>query len=411
MRVAALLLAFCGLAPAAVTEYQARRQALGKAIPDGVIVLFGRTDQEADESRSGFFQEPNFYYLTGWKYPGAMLLIDRHREILFVPEHSREREKWSGPQPGVSDAAIQESSGFALVVPPERFETELRVSLETESKVYTVGESARSRLQAFAPLREVAGAEGALAQLRMRKSPQEVVLLRHAADATVAAHLAAWKMVASGKLEYQVAAALVSVYLDLGCERSAYAPIVAAGPDSLYLHYNRGQRRMDAGELLLVDAGAECAGYAADVTRTIPVSGKFTRRQRELYDVVLGAQKAAIAAVRPGMTINSRVPGSIYRVAYDYIDSHGKDLHGASLGKYFTHGVSHHVGLEVHDASDSTIPLEEGMVITVEPGIYIPEENIGIRIEDMLLVTKDGARLLTSALPREAGEIERALGR
>jgi Xaa-Pro aminopeptidase len=158
-----------------------------------------------------------------------------------------------------------------------------------------------------------------------------------------------------------------------------------------------------------VDAGAECAGYAADITRTIPVGANFSARQREIYEIVLGAQKAAIAAVKPGAYIGGPGRPSLLKAARDYIDSHGKDLHGERLGKYFTHGISHHIGLDVHDASDNNVPLEEGMVISVEPGIYIPEENIGIRIEDMVLVTKDGARVMTAALPREAAEIEKAI--
>jgi Xaa-Pro aminopeptidase len=199
---------------------------------------------------------------------------------------------------------------------------------------------------------------------------------------------------------------MTSVYFDAGCERNAYAPIVAAGPDATILHYSANSRRLDRGELLLMDVGAECAGYAADITRTIPVGAGFNVRQREIYDIVLGAQNAAIAAVKPGAMLSD-----LTKAAREYIDAHGKDLHGAALGKYLTHGVTHHVGLDVHDATDFTAPLAEGNVITIEPGIYIPEEKIGIRIEDMVLVTKDGAKLLSGALPRDAGEIERALGR
>ena len=245
----------------------------------------------------------------------------------------------------------------------------------------------------------------------MVKSPEELELLQYAADASIAAHRAAWKRAAPGLYEYQVAATMEAVYLDRGCERSAYAPIVGAGPDSTVLHYSRNSRRMDQGELLLMDVGAECACYAADITRTIPIGGHFTPRQREIYDIVLGAQNAVIAAVKPGMTIGKTAPNSLYTIAYDYINSHGKDIHGEPLGKYFKHGISHHIGLEVHDASDTNLPLQPGMVISVEPGIYIPEENLGVRIEDMVLVTKDGAKVLSAQLPREAAEIEKALAR
>jgi Xaa-Pro aminopeptidase len=166
---------------------------------------------------------------------------------------------------------------------------------------------------------------------------------------------------------------------------------------------------MDAGEIVVMDVAAECDNYASDITRTVPANGKFTPRQREIYNVVLGAQRAAIAAVKPGMTLGKKTPNSLYQVAYDYINTHGKDLHGEPLGKYFTHGLSHHVGLDVHDASDPRDPLKAGMVITIEPGVYIPEENIGVRIEDVVLVTEKGAKVLSGALPVDPDEIERAL--
>ena len=412
MRLISLGLAVCFAAAAAVSpEYHARRQALAKTLPDGVIVLFGAVEHDGDEIHSRFYQEPNFYYLTGWKQPGAILLISSRREILFLPDHNRERERWTGPEAAPDDSKIHDLAGFGTVLPVERLETELRASLEQQPKLYTSGSEAAARLRSFAPLREVGSADRALAHLRMKKSPEEIERLRLSAEVTVAAHRAAWKTAAPEVYEYQVAAAMVSSYLGAGCERSAYPPIVGSGPNSVYLHYERNERRMESGDLLLVDAGAECAGYAADVTRTIPVSGRFTKRQREIYDVVLGAQNAVIAAVKPGIAIGTRAPGSLYQIAYDYINSHGQDLHGDPLGKYFIHGISHQIGLEVHDASEPGAVLEDGMVISVEPGIYIPEENIGIRIEDMVLITPDGARVLTSALPREAADIEKALAR
>ena len=140
-----------------------------------------------------------------------------------------------------------------------------------------------------------------------------------------------------------VAAAIVETYQDRGCERSAYPPIVASGPNAIVLHYTKNRRRMEAGELLLMDAGAECAAYAADITRTIPLGGRFTARQREIYDIVLGAEKAAIAAVRPGTTI-----AALTKAGLEYVNTHGKDRQGAPLGQYYIHGISHHVGLEVH---------------------------------------------------------------
>jgi Xaa-Pro aminopeptidase len=196
-----------------------------------------------------------------------------------------------------------------------------------------------------------------------------------------------------------------------GCERSAYIPIVGSGFNSTVLHYSQNRRQMQAGELVVIDVGAECAGYAADITRTLPVSGKFSPRQREIYEIVLGAQNTAIAAVKPGMSFARTGENSLYRIAYDYINTHGKDRKGEPLGQYFIHGLGHHIGLQVHDAGNPTRVLAPGMIVTIEPGIYIPEENLGVRLEDIVLVTEDGAVLLTESLPRTIKEIERAMAK
>lgn len=413
--------------PHLLGQYRARRVELRKALRDGVIVLFGRGEQDED-LRTGFFQESNFYYLTGWQEPGAILLLaplpdDAQapgyaarerlpREILFLPARNPDREKWTGRKTAPDEENVRETTGFDAVLPAEKFEAELRDVLEAYARIYTPADQpGAARLKQLAPLRDIANAAPGIAKLRMAKSPEEIALIQHSTDVTLAAHRAAWQRAAPGLYEYQVAAAMMETYADAGCERSAYAPIVGSGPNSVYLHYSRNGRRMDAGEVLLMDVAAECAGYASDITRTIPVGGKFTARQREIYDIVLGAQKAAIAAVKPGMTLSKTAPNTLYKVAYDYIDSHGKDLHGERLGKYFTHGIGHHVGLDVHDASDPGAPLEAGMVITIEPGIYIPEENLGVRIEDVVLVTEHGGKVLSAALPREPGEIEKLVGR
>jgi Xaa-Pro aminopeptidase len=167
---------------------------------------------------------------------------------------------------------------------------------------------------------------------------------------------------------------------------------------------------MRQGELVVVDIGAEFEEYSADVTRTYPVGGKFSPRQREIYNIVFAAQEAALKVVKPGVTIGKS--GPIHRAAFEYIDSHGKDLRGNSLGQYFIHGTSHHLGLDVHDAvSEPNRVLEPGMVITVEPGIYIPDENLGVRIEDVVLITETGYELLTRDLPRTLEEIEKMMSR
>jgi Xaa-Pro aminopeptidase len=409
--IAVALCAAHGSEPASY-PYAARRAELRKALPGAVVVLFGRATTDTDDLRSGFFQEPNFSYLTGWMEPGGVLALSPAGDTLFLPPKDTEAEKWTGVKLSALDKNAPAVTGFERVLPTPAFETELLKLLGEYPRIYSLkGTAGAGRLEKLAPLREISDARPALGKLRMKKSPEEITLIERATAVSIEAHRAAWKRAGPGLYEYQVAAAMTGVFGANGCERPAYAPIVGSGPNSVFLHYSRNNRRMDNGEILLMDAAAECSGYASDITRTIPVGGKFSKRQREIYNVVLGAQKAAIAAVKPGVTLLKGTPNSLYTVAYDYINSHGKDLHGEALGKYFTHGLGHHVGLEVHDESDRYAPLEAGMVITVEPGVYIPEENIGVRIEDIVLVTDSGSTILSGALPREAGEIEKAIAR
>ncbi len=415
--LAALLLSACSLASDAIPteEYRSRREALGKSLSDGVVVLFGRTETDGDDSRSGFIQEPNFYYLTGWREPGAILLLDAQGStVFFLPPHNPRTERYGGPRSGPDDENVRSVTGFENIQSTERFEAELSRVVGDRRRIFGIDGNPRSDgLRTQFPKAKFADVRDAIGKLRLKKSPAEVALIQKSIDATVNAHGAAWKRARPGLYEYQVAATLVGGYLEAGCERSAYAPIVAAGPNANVLHYSANSGRLENGGLLLIDAGAECAGYAADITRTIPVDGRFTPRQRELYEIVLAAQKAVIAAVKPGMTFDRGSPNGLTQIAYDVINARGKDRKGEALGQYFTHKVGHHVGLEVHDAGKFLTygPLEPGMVITVEPGLYIPGERIGIRIEDMLLVTATGSRLLTGSLPKEAAEIERVLAR
>jgi Xaa-Pro aminopeptidase len=404
-------------------DFAGRRAKIRKSIPDGVLVLFG--SKESEDLHDAFFQQTDFYYLTGWEQPGAILIVTPEpekeapgydqrakapREILLVPQRILSQEKWTGRKLGPDDPDALAATGFATVMPAERFETELRSLLEIYPILYALtSDPAASVLAKIAPLRNSLDARLSIAQLRMEKSSAEIAAIQKATDASIDAHRAAWKSIRPGQFEYQTAAVMVGTYMSEGCRRSAYAPIVGSGPNSSTLHYSRNSRRMDAGEVTVMDVAAECDNYASDITRTIPVGGKFTPRQREIYEIVLGAQRAAIAAIKPGMTFGRTTPNSIYKIAYDYINTHGKDSRGQPLGPYFTHGLSHHVGLDVHDAFDPVAPLKAGMVITVEPGIYIPEENIGVRIEDIVLVTETGAQVMSRALPTEPGEIERAL--
>jgi Xaa-Pro aminopeptidase len=421
----------------ALTVFQGRREALRQKLPDGLTVLFGHTDDSGPDSLLPFRQENNFYYLTGFNYPGAVLLLappieDRRsrfrdeslrlpREVLFLPAHDPVHEHWTGPKPNPASPATAGQTGFAIVKDAKELQAELRRYARGYSNVYTLLSETHSeesessfaranveRLRTVLPRAAIKEAREALGSLRQIKSEGELGLIRKATECSMDAHLAAMRETRPAVYEYEIAALMQYTFARAGCTRPAYGPIVGSGPRSTILHYNQNIERMQAGDLVVLDVGGEYAHYAADITRTLPVSGRFTARQREIYEIVLGAQKAAIAAVKPGTSLSRRGPNSLFQIAFDYINTHGKDLHGQPLGKYFTHGLGHHVGLYVHDLF-APGTLQAGMVITIEPGIYIPEENIGVRIEDMVLVTETGHVLLSERLPREAEEVERLM--
>jgi Xaa-Pro aminopeptidase len=247
-----------------------------------------------------------------------------------------------------------------------------------------------------------------LASLRAIKDAGEVELVRKATNASIAAQFAAIRAIKPGVTEREISALLQYEWGKRGCERPAYAPIVGSGLNSTVLHYSDDSGTIQSGDLIVMDAAGEYSLYASDITRTMPANGKYTARQREIYEIVLGAQKAAITAFQSGKShLQRNQADSIYQAAYDYINTNGKDSHGDPLGKYFIHGLGHYVGLNVHDAGDYSVPLSPGMIFTIEPGIYIPEEKLGVRIEDMFYVNKDGKLIrLTESLPQTPDEIE-----
>jgi len=233
-----------------------------------------------------------------------------------------------------------------------------------------------------------------IGELRAIKDATEVALLSRASRISAVAQLALRKAMDAGATERAVAGVFTEAILKQGCARSSYPPIVGAGANSTVLHYEQDSGTMQAGDVVVIDAAAECGMYASDITRTLPVSGKFSARQQEIYNIVRGAQQAAIDAFVAGTSrINDpkhKHPDSLDTVAFNYMNAHGKDLHGEPLGKYFIHGIGHSVGIDVHDPWDYAKPIEKGMVFTIEPGIYIPEERIGVRIEDTFYVTAEG---------------------
>ncbi len=267
------------------------------------------------------------------------------------------------------------------------------------------------RFNAFPDFVAFADGTQKISQVRTIKDAGELTLMKKAADASAAAHLAAMKAMKPSVTEHEIGSLMQYEFQRRGCERPAYQPIVGAGFNSTVLHYGAGPKVIKDGDIVVIDVGGEYSMYANDTTRTVPANGKFTPRQREIYNIVLGAQQAAIQAFRSGVSKLSRTgEGSLNEIARQYIDTHGKDLHGQSLGQYFIHGLGHRVGLNVHDPGPNDVPLGPGEVFTIEPGIYIPEENVGVRIEDTFYVDSTGRLLsLTPNLPRTVEEVEKAM--
>ncbi len=411
--------------------YLERRAKLAAQV-DSPIVLLGLTGREESSQTYIFEQEENFYYLTGHNEEGAGLIIlpakssgndasNAPREILYLPAKNPQKEKWNGVRMSPADPGIEARTGFATVKPF----AEMRAAVENQAKtypwIYTIlpyekelggyphEKEVVDWLQQAAPQSKLKDIRAQISALRQIKSPGEIAFLQRAIDLTVDSHLEAMRMMRPGLHEYEVAAKMAEVHAMGGSEAEAYAPIVGAGPNSIALHYDRLSRKIEDGDIVVLDVGAQYSGYSADITRTIPANGKFTPRQLEIYNIVLGAQNAALAAIKPGMDLCQKGSKSLHKISYDYINSHGKDLHGKSLGQYYIHGLGHNIGLNVHDPGEYCRPLETGMVVTMEPGIYIPEENLGVRIEDDVLVTETGYKLLSERLPRDPAEIEKIM--
>ena len=429
-----LLFLICGLPVLAMerqpnADYRARREALAKKISNGVAVIFAGTEVEA--SATGYRQTDNFFYLTGWTEPGAAVLVASAREgrpyaeILFLPPRDLTEERWTGVKLGADTPGAVATTGFDRVLSLGALDEELPRLLMKEDKVYVEQTGSEAlptptstelmpwlkRSRAIPGRTPMVDARPVLASLRTVKDAGELALMKKAAEASMAAHLAAMKALKPGMNEHEIAAILNYEAAKHGCERPSYAPIVGSGFNGTVLHYSDDDGPIKAGDLVVIDAAGEYSMYADDITRTLPASGKFTPRQREIYDIVLGAQQAAMAAFQSGKsTLGRKTENSLDAVAREYIKTHGKDLHGESLDKYFIHGLGHYVGLFVHDDNDYTVPLGPGMVFTIEPGIYIPEEKFGVRIEDMFYVDADGKLVkMTAALPSTADEVERAM--
>ena len=421
------------------TSYHARRVALGNELHGGVAILFAAEEPVLDFD--SYRQDSDFYYLTGWNEPGAALMLvgpasatehqgqptqaREYKEILFLPTRNLRTEQYTGAKMDASTPGVSHITGIDNVESMTSLAADLN-KLISDDRRLALNIWTQPRAKAADPLLDYTAATlGTTATaprdvttltlpLRELKDAGEIELLKKASAASIAGQREMMRAVKPGETERTVAGAMTAAWFRQGCERPSYAPIVGTGIDSTILHYSENVRTIQDSDIVVVDAACEYSMYASDITRTVPSNGHFTARQREIYDIVLGAQKAAIEAFRAGKSkindFSHRDPDTLDAVAFNYINTHGKDLHGQPLGKYWLHGLGHMVGIDVHDPAQYPAVLKPGMVFTIEPGVYIPEEKLGVRIECDFLVLPDGKLLdLDAELPHTADEVEKAM--
>ena len=403
--------------PVDTANVAARRRALLARIGRGVVLVPAAHERELERDYlqdNDFRQNNTFFYFTELETQDAWLLLvaggGATETVLFLPPRNPFQERWTGLRLGPDSTAVR-VSGVARVLPTDSLDALLSAALfRVRGPVYvpldqTTRDDPRLRDLVFAGI-DVRNLRPIADSLRMVKDADEVARMRKAVDISVLGHIAAMQAARPGMWEYEIEAALEAEFRRNGADRVGYPSIVGSGPNSTTLHYDVNRRQTRDGDLVVVDAGAEWGQYTADVTRTFPVNGKFTPRQKAIYDLVLATQQAAFDSTRPGTTIER-----LNRIAKDYMRAHSGTLCGVPCDAYFIHGLSHGLGMEVHDVGDYRTPLKQGMVFTIEPGIYLPQEAVGVRIEDDVLVTATGAEWLSAKAPKTTAEIERLMGR
>ena len=422
--------------------YAGRRARLDQLMQRGVAVVPTAPEQARNrDSQYPYRYDSYFYYLTGFPEPEAVLVLiagDNGRSILFCRDKDVERETWDGFRYGLERAReefhFDESHSIseldALLPKLLADQPALYCHLGSDGRwdervlkwLNSVRAQVRTGVAAPAAIHDV---RALLDEMRLIKDAHELATMRRAAQISTDAHRRAMRAVKPGRAEYEIEAELLHEFRRRGAQAPAYTPIVAGGANACVLHYVRNDAVLNAGDLLLVDAGCELDGYAADITRTYPVSGRFTPAQRDVYQMVLAAQAAAIAAVRPGAAWTTPHDAALRVLAQGLIDfglcqgSVDKVIEGGDYKRFYMHRTGHWLGLDVHDAGDykrdgQWRELKPGMVLTAEPGCYIragdgvPQQfaNIGIRIEDDVLVTASGHEVLTHAAPKTVEDIE-----
>ena len=403
--------------PVDTAAVAARRRALAARIGRGVVLVPSAHERQLERDYvqdNDFRQNNTFFYLTELETQDAWLLIvapggDDRETVLFLPPRNPAQERWTGLRLG-PDSVAARASGIPRVLSTDSLDRVLRSArARAAGPLYLPLDVSTREEPRIADLTfdggDVRSLRPIVDSLRLVKDADEVSRLRKAIDITTLGHIAAMRAARPGMWEYEIEAALEAVFRRNGADRVGYPSIVGSGPNSTTLHYDVNRRRTRDGDLVLVDAGAEWGQYTADVTRTFPVNGKFTPRQKAIYDLVLATELAAYDSTRPGVTI-----AQLNRIARDYMGAHSGSLCGdQTCDVYFIHGLSHWLGMDVHDVGDYSTPFRPGMVLTIEPGIYLPQESLGVRIEDDVLVTPGGAEWLSGKAPRTTQEIERLM--
>ena len=403
------------VATADLSVFEARRTALMDKLDGRVAVLYGGQAQVGGVVEELFIQEPSFYYLTGISEPGAALILapgeKQYQEILYLQSRDPDVENWNGRRAPLGDA-LEKATGFPEVRRIGRLGGDLTSIMQRSKSAAFLGPIVSATADqspelaimqdalARVPGTSLENMADLIPEMRRIKDAWEIERIQKAVDVTGKGLVAAMQSVRPGLQEFQLQSIVDHTYEMEGAQFLGFSTILAWGPNTTVLHYTKNDQVIQDTGLVLIDTGTAWEHYSADVTRTIPVNGKFSKREKELYELVLKAADAAIDQVRVGANNHS----DVHMTAKNILDE-------AGYGEYFIHGTGHFVGLEVHDAGNYDLPFKEGVVLTVEPGIYIPEEGIGIRIEDVVLVTKDGPQVLSRNIPRTIKEIERTMSR
>jgi len=415
------------------------RQRFSKQLKPNSIAVFNSNDfmPTSADGTHPFVQQTDLFYLTGIDQEETVLVVcpgaseKKQKEILFIKETNEQIAIWEGQKH--SKATAQDISGIKTVYWTSELKGILRPLIFQSENIYLntnehlrAAAAVESRDMRFLkwcrqvfPLHHYERLAPIMHDLRAVKSPPEIQLIKEACAITGKAFRRLLGFIRPGVWEYEVEAEIVHEFMRNRSRGPAFETIVASGTDSCTLHYVKNDKQCKSGDLVLIDFGAEYANYAADVTRTIPVSGKFSKRQKEVYNAVLKIQKAAILMLKPGNSLEVLQEKVAKLVEAELIhlgvlkrsDIKNQPKDSPLYKKFFPHGTSHHLGLDVHDYGDKYRKFEPGMVFTCEPGIYIRDESIGVRIENDILITRKGPVDLTENIPREVEEIEELMNK